>query len=567
MYRRLTKSILLFLARFSPVLFIVGPAFFAKGYLFFTDFVWGPHSAAISGWATSAFLASVAIKALSFVLSVDVIEKLYIAVCLGLVLWGGRKIAGLFLKNQWLVFIASLFALFNPFVYDRAMYGQFGIVAAFGLMLVGAGFLLEYLLEHLEKKQWRQIVFAGLAFAFSIQCSQHFIFFIAAFYIFVFLPGLFIGKRETVEDGGNDKVGAKAKIIAALKISAILLVIAFVLNANWLVGGVTGTSALGQFVSTGITQQDLVAFQTSGKTGADALGNVLMMSGFWGKDQFRYADLTTFANNWGRSFFLLLPLILWGFFVGLRSKEKKYRAMTIGAGTLFAVSIILAAGIRIPVGSQITYFLFNHLPFYKGLRESQKWVSVATMIYLIFLSVGLREFFATKIVQRNALIMKILVGAIIVMQAPLLLWGFGGQVKSVQYPSDWYTVNGYIVHDDAGCSGSILFFPWHEYMSFSWIGAIIANPAPSFFQCPVISGTDMEWGGNIIGASEDPEGQAVVAWLNAGGKTDLLQNSAYNIKYIVLAKELDWQSYIGMGTNPQLQPVMETATLVVYKVK
>jgi hypothetical protein len=291
------------------------------------------------------------------------------------------------------------------------------------------------------------------------------------------------------------------------------------------------------------------------------------MSGFWGKDQFRYADLTTFANNWGRSFFLLLPLILWGFFVGLRSKEKKYRAMTIGAGTLFAVSIILAAGIRIPVGSQITYFLFNHLPFYKGLRESQKWVSVATMIYLIFLSVGLREFFATKIVQRNALIMKILVGAIIVMQAPLLLWGFGGQVKSVQYPSDWYTVNGYIVHDDAGCSGSILFFPWHEYMSFSWIGAIIANPAPSFFQCPVISGTDMEWGGNIIGASEDPEGQAVVAWLNAGGKTDLLQNSAYNIKYIVLAKELDWQSYIGMGTNPQLQPVMETATLVVYKVK
>jgi hypothetical protein len=103
-------------------------------------------------------------------------------------------------------------------------------------------------------------------------------------------------------------------------------------------------------------------------------------------------------------------------------------------------------------------------------------------------------------------------------------------------------------------------------MSFSWIGAIIANPAPAFFQCPVISGTDMEWGGNIIGASEDPVGQAVVAWLNTGGKTDLLRNTTYNIKYIVLAKELDWQSYVGMGTNPELQPVMETATLVVYKV-
>jgi len=555
------KKTLWFLVRFSPVLFIVGPAFFAKGYLFFTDFVWGPQAATLSSWASSAFLTSVAIKGLSFVLSVDVIEKLYITVCLGLALWGGRKIAGLFLKNQWLVFIVSLFALFNPFVYDRAMYGQFGIVAAFGLMLLGAGFLLEYL----EKKQARQAVFAGLGFAFSIQCSPHFIFFISAFYLFVFLPGFFIGKGEAATDvGGVARDSAKQKIFTAIKISLILLVIAFVLNANWIVGGVTGTSALGQFVSTGITQQDLVAFQTSGKTGADALGNVLMMSGFWGKDQFRYQDLTTIADNWGRSFFLLLPLILWGFVAALRAREKKYRVMTIGAGALFVVSIILAAGIRIPVGSQITYFLFNHLPFYKGLRESQKWVSVATMIYLIFLSVGLRELFATKIVQRNALIMKILVGAIIVMEAPLQLWGFGGQVRPVQYPSDWYTVNSYIVHDDADCSGSILFFPWHEYMSFSWIGAIVANPAPAFFQCPVISGTDMEWGGDIIGASEDSKGQAVVAWLNAGGMTDLLH--AYNIRYIVLAKELDWQSYIGMGTNPELQPIMETATLVVYKV-
>jgi len=85
------------------------------------------------------------------------------------------------------------------------------------------------------------------------------------------------------------------------------------------------------------------------------------------------------------------------------------------------------------------------------------------------------------------------------------------------------------------------------------------------------SGSDFAESGRIVYFDFDKyalsaEGQAVVAWLNAGGKTDLLQNSAYNIKYIVLAKELDWRSYIGMGTNPQLQPIMETATLVVYKV-
>ena len=348
MYKKSVKDVLMFLACFSPVLFVVAPLFFAKGYIFLTDLVWGPNISL--SWSSQYFLLNVATKGLSFLLSVDLIEKLYITLCLGLALWGGRKIAGLFLKEPWLVFVASLFALFNPFVYDRAMYGQINIVGAFGLMLLGAGFLLEYL----EKKQLQQVLFAGLAFSFSMQFSPHFIFFIAAFYLFVFLPELFIGKREVGEAGGSAnssgvaKASVKTKIINVVKISAILLAIAFALNANWIIGGVTGTSLLGQFVSTGITQQDLVAFQTSGKTGADALGNVLMMSGFWGKDQFRYADLTTLANNWGRSFFLLLPLILWGFVAGLRAREKKYRAMTIGAGALFAVSVVLATGIRIP---------------------------------------------------------------------------------------------------------------------------------------------------------------------------------------------------------------------------
>jgi hypothetical protein len=75
----------------------------------------------------------------------------------------------------------------------------------------------------------------------------------------------------------------------------------------------------------------------------------------------------------------------------------------------------------------------------------------------------------------------------------------------------------------------------------------------------------MEWGGEI-GNSEGPEGQAVEKWLAMGGKTDLLQNSAWNIRYVILAKELDWKSYVGMGSNPKLQLVMETPTLEVYKV-
>jgi hypothetical protein len=578
MYKKFAQGILLFLARFSPVLFIVAPLFFTKGYLFFTDMVWGPNITL--NWFSASFLVNAAIKGLSFALPVDLIQKFFITLCLGLALWGGRKIAGLFLKEQWLVFVASLFALFNPFVYDRAMYGQIGIVASFGLLLLGMGFLLEYV----EQKKTRQILFAGLSFAFAVQFSPHFLFFIAAFYIFVFLPMFFAArssaipaatgtrdKRKEVLDSGfrrNDKnivFEWRRMAVEIVRVSVIIAVIAVALNANWIVGGVTGKSAVGEFISNGITTQDLAAFQTVGKTGADALVNVLMMSGFWGKDQFRYADLTTISNNWGRSFLLLLPLIIWGFVAGLRSKEKKYRYLTFGSAILFVVSVVLATGIRIPIGREITYFLFDHLSFYKGLRESQKWVSVTAAIYLIFLSLGLRELFSKKIVQRHAFVMKCFVGAVIVMQAPLLLFGFRGQVTPTQYPSDWYAVNDYIVHD-SGCAGNTLFFPWHLYMSFSWLGRIVANPAPSFFECPVVSGSDMEWG-DIYDNSQSPEGQAVEQWLSAGGRTDLLQNSAWNIRYVILAKELDWKSYAGMDSNPELQLATETPDLIVYKVK
>jgi hypothetical protein len=232
---------------------------------------------------------------------------------------------------------------------------------------------------------------------------------------------------------------------------------------------------------------------------------------------------------------------------------------------LFAIAIVLAAGIRIPIGKEITYFLFDHLPLYKGLRESQKWDALVVMAYLVFLLLGLREFFARKIVARNAAVMALFAGAVIVMQASLLLAGFGGQVRPANYPDDWYAVNGYIVRD-SGCAGKTLFLPWHLYMSFSWIGNIVANPAPAFFACPVVSGSDMEWGG-IYDNSQNPQGGAVDAWLQSGGRTDLLQNPAQDIRYVVLAKELDWSLYGGLDSNSALALVMETPTLRVYKVE
>lgn len=538
------------------VLAIVIPLFFDSGYVFMTDFVWASNMNLLD-WASGFFYFNLIIKILSFALPLDFLQKLFLSLAILTALLGGKKIADNFLESKWLVFVASLFFVFNPFVYDRIMYGQVWMVFACGFLFLAAGYLLEYL----DKSRPKSFLLAALFASLAIQSANYFIFFAAIFYLLSFVL-LFVpnGHRE---------------VKARIKLFGLAALIVFSLNANWLVGNFFGKADIGKFLSSGISKQDLVAFQTSGKTGGEALKNVMMMSGFWGKDQYRYKDLTQIKENWGRSLYFLLPLILLGLYSALKRKKEKenfnLRYFAIGLIFIYVAAVTLAVGIRLPVAREITYWLFDNLPFYKGLRETQKWASVIVVVYGIFLALGIKEFFKYKFVSANKYLFALFLGGIIIMQAPLLLWGFGGQVKPVDYPKDWYEANEFISLESlkAGsekCADKILFLPWHLYMSFGWLGKIVANPAGTFFTCPVIRGTNMEWGG-IYDNSQSVEGSLAGEWLDKKGGTGLIEKNELNIKWIILAKELDWRNYLWINNTKRINLAKETETLLVYKIE
>ena len=157
------------------ILAVVFPWFLKPGYLFFTDSAFGKN--VDLDWTKNWFFLNVALRSLSFVLPMDIVQKLFIGFVLFIVLAGGKKIAENFVRDKWLVFVVSLFALFNPFVYDRVMYGQFGLVLSFGFLCLSVGYLLEYL----GKRKDRQIILAGLFIGLTVQFSMHFVFLIAIF--------------------------------------------------------------------------------------------------------------------------------------------------------------------------------------------------------------------------------------------------------------------------------------------------------------------------------------------------------------------------------------------------
>ena len=181
MKNKITK----YLPYLSVVIAIVLPWFFHSGYLFATDMVFGPKINI--DWTSGWFLTNIVIKIFSFVFSVAFLEKIFIVITIFIVLWGGRKIASYFMEDKIAIFVVSLFALFNPFVYDRMMYGQVGIVLAFGFFLLAIGYLLDYYKNGKGKSLIYFGIFAGLALQFSV----HFIFFLGIIFI-LFLVLLFM---------------------------------------------------------------------------------------------------------------------------------------------------------------------------------------------------------------------------------------------------------------------------------------------------------------------------------------------------------------------------------------
>ena len=125
----------------------------------------------------------------------------------------------------------------------------------------------------------------------------------------------------------------------------------------------------------------------------------------------------------------------------------------------------------------------------------------------------------------------------------MLLWGAGGQLRSADYPASWYALNRRL--DAAPGNFKTLILPWHEYLYLNFAGRTVANPAPAFFDRPVISSDDPELLG-VAPLSPRPadniiEGQVLSAsyYLHDAGA----QLAPLGIRYVVLLRQADWQSY------------------------
>jgi hypothetical protein len=423
-------------------------------------------------------------------------------------------------SNYW----AALFYSVNPFVYERFLAGHWTHLFAYALLPL----FIHYLFKFAEKPNWRKSAsLFGSLFLISI-FSLHF-----------FVMAIFILIIYSVSQLAKSLIDKNLKFTEnILKFCLILGFIFLVSCSYWLVPYLFNPN---QSIISGFNQQNIEAFRTSGDFRLGTSLNVLALYGIWNENQ-PWANYWLWPKDnfifWAIIASMLLVILALGIFFGL--KHRDYRAKTIFFLILGILAFIFSCGIGDTIFKPINQWLFGHIFFWRGFRDSQKFSGLIILSYAYFGSLGFYYIINKLQKFRIAKFAMIVLFALPLLYTYPMLGGFARQLQPVWYPKSWNQVNRLLNQDKSNFK--VLFLPWHQYLTLKFNHNLItANPAKSFFNQPIIQSENMEVN-NILTQAAQSKYQKINNLIFNAEKlpaTSIInQLKANNIKYIIFAQDL-----------------------------
>jgi len=538
------KHQLIFLAAAALILFPT----WQKGFLFFLD--WGVHPYASLGdidlWSQS--LGKIIFAWGGIILPYGLFQKLALFGLIYFLGIGGWQLAETVLGEKsgpekifWPGLFSGLFLIFNPFVYARLADGQWGVVAGILFLLFG----LIYLIRFIRDKNKKNFILTAVFMALSSMFTIHTIFFVPAVLLVFFSVAAYHEKKYAYFAGA---------------FLAVMLAVV-VLNANVLAGYAFGKSESAQVFSQ-IDENHLEAFNTADFDNTSIYFNVLSLHGYWGEREERFFSTQTRNYVWKPIWLILFLLMLYG-----AAKEIKKNKLVWPFLVLAGLAYVLTIGISDSVFRSFNQFLYDSLPFYKGLREPQKWSGVLLITYAALGALGLNNFLKLKETEKNASAWALGLIFLVLLYTNVMLFGFLGQLRPADFPPDWYAARE-VIQKEKG-NGKILFLPWHQYMEFGFAGKTIGNPAENFFGERIIQGDNMETS-TAFTQSDRPESKIIEKHVYASERSaeefcaDL---KGIQISQVILAKEDDWQDYAWIPKVNCLEKMSESENLMIFRLR
>lgn len=504
-------------------LLIVGPLL-APGYVLTMDMVFTPQLR-LPPHVDNTWLLYAILHALDWVLPADVVQKLVLLVGLLLAGVGAHRLLLAIGKGQaywrWAVYVGGVLYVVNPFVYDRLMAGQWGVLLGYSLL----PWFIMSLYRFGREPSWPGLF--GLTVwvvAMSI-VSIHSLGYVALF-------------------------GAIAVVVRAhdwrplVRFGAVGVLIFMAASAYWLVPTLMGQGRIAGSLAT-FTSAGQHAFATVDAVGTGQIGAVLGLLGFWQETRGLYVQPIESHMLWGLVYMAVLGLLV----IGVWQAWRQQREIALVATVVALMATVLAIGLAALLAA--------------GYREPQKFVAVLALTYVYFVAWGavwlLGKLRAKRLVAAGLIVL-------ILSYTPTLLWGGGGQLRPTDYPADWYTAKHILAAQPN--SDKVLMLPWHLYMSYSFThGRIIASPAHTFFDREIVASDDPELPG-VVPQTRDSTREIVQSRILPAvmkGEPVAQRLREIGVGYVLLSKDLDWTEYASIARQPGVQLLHQGVTLDLYK--
>ena len=486
------------------------------------------------------------LQMLSIILPVKVIQKILFFLILFI---SGISMHSLVpTRSQIPKYFAGILYVLNPFLYVRFLVGHLFIILAHATVPLAVLSFLKFV----DNPDIKTTITMVLCTTFVAIMGIHTFFLLLFVYIIIFF-------FKALEKKGG------VELYPLLKFTLFASGILLLLNLYWILPALTADSTiLGQ-----IGSKDIMVFAPKPASNLNIAFTIASMYGFWRGGYTYTKDLLPF---WYLFFILILYFVVHGAITTFN--DKKLGSTTRAFIIVAVVSLILGVGTASPGTEPIFNWLFEHIFFFRGFRDSHKFVALLVLSYAYLGGLGVDDFakhIKGKGIKAGQVASVILVA--LALTSPFIysytMFGFHGQLKPIDYPESWYEVNDLLNQDNDDFN--VLFFPWHMYMDFNWIENTdkrIANPAHSFFDKPIIQGDNLEVEG-IYSQSVDPISKYIEFLLhNRNDITNFGEMVApINVKYIILAKEVDYKTYDFLYSQEDLELVLESDDLIVFKNK
>lgn len=446
-------------------------------------------------------------------------------------------------------YFAGLLYAVNPFTYVRFLAGQWTLLAAYALM----PFAIKAFLDLLEKGGGKNAIKVTLLSTLVGMMAMHGLFLLFLAFLIIFLVKVI---RERKRPARIIPIGKYVMLSAALFLT---------LNIYWLVPSLSATGTVVEQIG----QADLLFFAPKPTSSFGVMFDTASMYGFW-RGGYVYAK--DILPIWWVLFVFILFLAVYGFISRVTSPSKQQRWVVVSFGIIATVSFLLAVGAASEFTRPPFEWAWEHVPFFRVFRDSQKFVVLLCLAFAYLGGLGGNELVKGlraqgKRLPRVGMTALITVALLTPAAYSFTMFGFYGQLGVTDYPQEWHEVNDYLNEDTDDFN--VLFLPWHLYMDYNWLpnrDKRLGNPAQQFFDKPVIAGDNMEVS-SIYSQSTNPISKYVEFLLGNGNDVDNLGEllAPLNVKYIILVHEVDYAGYDFVYHQDDLKVELETQGLTLFE--